>query len=237
MSKGALYLIPSVISEGETSVIPEQVRAIVKNTEYFVVENVRTARRYISSLKLGLTIEDLHFDVLDKKTPDQAVAKLLKPLHEGKNVGVISESGCPGIADPGSRAVAYAHKNDIQVVPLVGPSSLFLALMASGFNGQRFAFHGYLPIKKKELETAIKKMETESAKSNQTQIFIEAPYRNNQLLEQFIKNCNPNTKLCVAKDVSGNSEFIKTLSIAQWKKVKVDLHKIPTVFLLFSGDI
>ncbi|UII28124.1 SAM-dependent methyltransferase [Fulvivirga maritima] len=235
MANGILYLIPSSISENQTDVIPEQVRQVIKHTEYFAVENIRTARRFISSLKLGLTIEDLQFEVLDKKTNDTAVEKILKPLLSGKNVGVISESGCPGIADPGSRAVAYAHKKNIRVVPLVGPSSIFLALMASGFSGQKFAFHGYLPIKKKELETAIRQLETESRKHLQTQIFIEAPYRNNQMLETLVKTCSPSTQICVAKDVSGTEEFIKSQTASEWKKQKVELHKVPTVFILFSS--
>ncbi|MBL3654673.1 SAM-dependent methyltransferase [Fulvivirga sediminis] len=235
MAYGILYLIPSSISENQTDVIPEQVRQVIKNTEHFAVENVRTARRFISSLKLGLTIEELQFEVLDKKTTDSTVEKILKPLLQGKNVGVISESGCPGIADPGSRAVAYAHKKNIRVVPLVGPSSIFLALMASGFNGQKFAFHGYLPIKKKELETAIKQLEADSIKHLQTQIFIEAPYRNNQMLETLTKTCRPSTQICVAKDVSGTEEFIKSQTAAEWKKQKIELHKVPTVFILFSS--
>ena len=236
MAKGNLYLIPSVISDQQTDVIPEQVRQVVQQTDYFLVENLRTARRFISSLKLGLTIEDLHFEVLDKNTPVIEVERLMKPVFEGKNIGVISESGCPGIADPGSAVVKYAHAHDIKVVPLVGPSSIFLSLMASGFNGQNFTFHGYLPIDKKALEASIKQLEGESRRNNQTQIFIEAPYRNNQLLENMVKTCHPETLLCVARDISGNDEYIKTAKIKEWKSIKVELHKVPTVFLLYVAQ-
>lgn len=235
MSKGNLYLIPTTITENQTDAIPEQVRNVIRHTQYFLVENLRTARRYISSLKLGLTIEDLHFEVLDKNTPPAALEKLMKPAFEGMNIGVLSESGCPGIADPGSEAVKYAHRHGIRVVPLVGPSSIVLSLMASGFNGQSFAFLGYLPIDKKELEANIRQLEVTSRKNDQTQIFIEAPYRNNQLLESLIRFCSPDTMLCVAKDITGKDEFIKTARVKEWKGIQVDLHKVPTVFLVYAG--
>ncbi|GAA0891760.1 SAM-dependent methyltransferase [Fulvivirga kasyanovii] len=236
MSKGQLYLIPTVISQKQTDVIPEQVRQVVKHTAYFLVENLRTARRFISSLKLGLNIEELHFELLDKNTPVIEVERLMKPVFEGRNIGVLSESGCPGIADPGSAAVKYAHAHDIKVVPLVGPSSIFLSLMASGFNGQNFTFHGYLPIEKKALESTIRQLENESRKNNQTQIFIEAPYRNNQLLENLIKTCHQETLLCVARDISGDEEYIKTAKVKDWKSIQVELHKVPTVFLMYVAQ-
>jgi len=232
--KGNLYLIPTVISDN-TEVIPVRVMNTIKELDYFLVENLRTARRYISSLRLGLTIEDLEFEILDKKTPNAEVNRLLSGLLKGKSIGILSESGCPGIADPGAVAVALAHELGVKVIPLVGPSSLTLALMASGFNGQRFAFQGYLPIDKKQLSSTIKKLEGESGKLNQTQIFIEAPYRNNQLLKSLIEHCNPYTKLCVARDITGKEEFIKSTTIREWKSINVDLHKRPTVFLLYSG--
>lgn len=237
MTKGKLYLIPTVISENQNEVIPEQVRGVIKGLDYFLVENLRTARRFISSLKLGLTIEDLKFEQLNKKTSTEKVEQLMQQILEGKNIGLMSESGCPGIADPGSLAVNYAHQIGAAVVPLVGPSSIFLTLMASGFNGQQFAFHGYLPIDKKHLDQKIKSLEEESRRKNQTQLFIETPYRNNQLLEQLKKQCYPQTHLCVARDVSGKDEFIKTASIKDWRQIKVELHKIPTVFALFAGDV
>lgn len=235
MNKGKLFLIPVVISENQVATIPDQVKEVIKETKNYMVENLRTSRRFISSLNLGLTIEELQFEKLDKKTSVQQVEKLMQPLLKGKSIGLMSESGCPGVADPGSLAVDFAHKNDIEVIPLVGPSSILLALMASGFNGQQFAFHGYLPIDKKQLSQKIKSLEEESRRKNQTQIFIETPYRNNQLLQLLIENCYPETRLCVARDVSGKDEWLKTLPIKSWKKQKVDLHKIPTVFVLYSG--
>ena len=236
MKKGNLYLIPNVIAE-ETSdkVICQQVVGVIQKTHFYLVENVRTARRYISSLKTGVVIDDLHFEVLDKKTKNEQLSKIMEPLFNGHDIGVISESGCPGVADPGALAVDYAHKNNIKVTPLVGPSSILLALMGSGFSGQKFCFHGYLPIDKKEAQKAIQQLELESIKNSQTQIVIETPYRNHQLFDIFIQACNPNTKLCVAREISGTHEFIKTQTIAQWKDNKPQMHKIPTVFLLYGG--
>lgn len=235
MQKGILYLIPSVLAEGTAQqVISPQIKEVVQNTKYYAVENLRTARRYISSLRLGITIEELQMQVLDKKTKEHQVGQILAPLLEGHDMGVISEAGCPGIADPGALAVEFAHKRGIKVVPLTGPSSMFLALMASGFNGQSFAFHGYIPIDKKARIDAIKKLETDSAANYRTQIFMETPFRNNHLLEDLKNTLNPNTKLCVAKNITGQDEFIKTKTVAEWKKTNLDLHKIPTVFLIYA---
>ena len=232
---GKLYVIPTVIAEDTTEVIPQQVRDVLLNTTYFLAEDIRTARRYVSSLKLGVTIEELSFEVLDKKTNPASLERLLEPLLSGQSVGILSESGCPGIADPGALAVAYAQKKDIEVIPLVGPSSILLSLMASGFNGQKFCFHGYLPIEQKKLDVEIKRLDSDSRKLNQTQIFIETPYRNNQLLKSLIQSCNPSTLLCVAKDVTSSNSYIKTKAIKDWKNTKIDLHKVPTVFLLYAG--
>lgn len=233
MKKGKLYLIPNVLAEGTAQeIISPQVKDVIKNTTYYLAENLRTARRYISSLRLGLTIEELQFEILDKKTKEAKVAQLLKPIFEGHDMGVISEAGCPGIADPGAVAVAYAHQKGIQVVPLAGPSSMFMALMGSGFNGQSFAFVGYIPIDKKVRIDAIKQLEADSTKFRRTQIFMETPFRNNHLMDDLKQHLNPNTKLCVAKNISGNDEMIVTKTIAEWRKTKVDLHKIPTVFVL-----
>lgn len=235
MNKGKLYLIPNILAENTHAVISPQVKEVISKTRYFLVENIRTARRYISSLKLGLTIEDLHFEVLDKKTKGVELEKFMQPIFEGKDIGVISEAGCPGIADPGALAVTFAHQHDIQVVPLSGPSSMFLALMGSGFNGQSFAFHGYLPIQKKERIQAIKTLEAESLKNRMTQIFMETPFRNNHLLTDLLDTLRPDTQLCIAKNLTGSDEMIKTKSVKDWKKVKIDLHKIPTVFVLYSA--
>lgn len=234
--KGKLYLIPNVIAEN-TAVgsIPEQIREVVKATSCYLVENVRTARRFISSLKTGVVIETLTFEVLDKKTRTHQLKELFEPIEKGLNIGVISESGCPGVADPGALAVAYAHAQGIQVIPLVGPSSILMALMASGFNGQKFSFHGYIPIDKKEAAKTIRQLEVESGQKGQTQIFIETPFRNNQLFEVLVNTCHPETKLCIAKGVNSTQEHIKTRSILAWKKNKPELHKTPTVFLLYVG--
>jgi 16S rRNA (cytidine1402-2'-O)-methyltransferase len=230
-TKGILYLIPSVIAENtEKQVITPQVKEVCLNTKVYLVENIRTARRFISSLELGLTISDLEFFLLDKKTPEAELPGLLKPLLNGEDVGVISEAGCPGVADPGSAAVAWAHKKGIRVVPLTGPSSILLALMASGFSGQSFAFHGYLPLKVPERIKAVKELEREAQKG-QTQIFMETPYRNNHMLADILQHCNPGTLLCIAGGVTGEHELIKTLTVAQWRKGKPDIHKIPTLFL------
>jgi 16S rRNA (cytidine1402-2'-O)-methyltransferase len=235
MKKGILYLIPSVLAEGTAQqVISPQIKDVVRNTQYYAVENLRTARRYISSLRLGITIEELQMQVLDKKTKEHQVGQILAPLLEGHDVGVISEAGCPGIADPGALAVEFAHKRGIKVVPLTGPSSMFLALMASGFNGQSFAFHGYIPIDKKARIDAIKKLESDSVANYRTQIFMETPFRNNHLLEDLKNTLNPSTRLCVAKNITGQDELIQTKTIADWKKTNLDLHKIPTVFLIYA---
>lgn len=231
-AQGILYLIPSVIAENtEKEVLPPQLLEICKHTNYFLVENIRTARRFISSLGLGIAISELQFEVLDKKTPDNQVSGLLQPLLKGENVGILSEAGCPGVADPGARAVSWAHKNGVRVVPLVGPSSLLLALMGSGFSGQSFAFTGYLPVKGPEKVQAIRRLEKQ-ALAGQTQLFMETPYRNNQLLADLLEHLQPNTKLCVASGLTGSQEFVRTLPVAAWKKNKPDIHKIPTIFLL-----
>lgn len=235
MPKGKLFLIPSVLAENTAQqVISPQIREIIANTKIFLVENIRTTRRYISSLKLGVNLEEIHFELLDKDTPPETMSRLMLPLMNGADIGIISEAGCPGIADPGAVAVAFAHQKGIQVVPLSGPSSMFLALMGSGFSGQSFAFHGYLPIDKKERTAAIKKLEAESIREKRAQIFMETPFRNNQLLEDLLLSLHPNTKLCIAKNITGSDEMILTKTANEWKKLPLDLHKIPTVFVLQS---
>lgn len=228
---GKLYLIPLPIAEETLSVIPPHAIDTLKLLDYFLVEEIRTARRYLSSLKIFSSIESIQFQILNKDTKESEIAERLRPLKEGKSIGVLSESGCPGIADPGSLAAKYAHQNEITVVPLVGPSSILLALMASGLNGQRFAFHGYLPVDAREAGLKIKELERESKAKNQTQIFIETPYRNNAIFDHFIKNLSSETLLTVAVDITGHSEFIQTKRISQWKKEKTDWPKNPAVFL------
>ncbi len=226
-------MIPTVLAENTAHlVISPQVIEMIASTKIFLVENPRSARRYISSLKLGINIEELHMEVLDKDTPPEQVSRLMMPLLNGADIGVISEAGCPGIADPGALAVAYAHQKGIQVVPLSGPSSMFLALMGSGFSGQSFAFHGYLPIDKKERAVALKKLEQESVREKRAQLFMETPFRNNQLLADALAFLSPQTKLCIAKNLTAADELIQTKTIADWKNHPIDLHKVPTVFIL-----
>ena len=230
---GQLFLIPSTIAPGtSTQVLPPQVLAALSRLDYFLAENLRTARRFISALKLGRPIDQLHFQVLDKRTSARDLPDLLAPLHRGHDLGVLSEAGCPSVADPGALAVAYAHQHCITVAPLVGPSSFLLALMASGFSGQSFVFHGYLPIDKEARRKAIRQMEKAAQQYQQTQLFMETPYRNNHLLGDLLDQCQPNTRLCVAKNLTGADELIKTQTVRQWKQQLPDLHKVPTVFLL-----
>lgn len=229
-----LYLIPSILAENETvnSVIPQDVQQIVKSLDYFLVENIKTARRFLKAVDKSIEIDDLTFEILDKKSTEDEVLQMILPLLQGKKAGVISEAGCPGIADPGALAVEMCHQNNIPVVPLVGPSSILLALMASGMNGQGFTFHGYLPIDKKEKAHKIKELDRLSSQTGVSQIFMETPYRNNQLLEDLVKNCSAYSKLCIACNITSSEEYIKTKPIVDWKKTKVDLHKKPTIFIL-----
>jgi 16S rRNA (cytidine1402-2'-O)-methyltransferase len=232
---GKLYLVPTVIAEGTVaSVIPLQVRSTIQHIRYFLVEDLRTSRRYLSSLKIFDSVETLNFSQLDKKTRPEDVNELMNPLFEGHDIGLLSESGCPGVADPGSSAVEFAHKRGIRVIPLVGPSSILLALMASGLNGQQFAFHGYLPIEAKTLASKIGELEKESRIKGQTQIFIETPYRSDSLFRQLVKNLGPSTNLCLAVDLTGKSEMILTQSIKKWKSADMKLSKLPVLFLFLA---
>lgn len=236
MKQGVVYLIPNTISsDTQEEVIPQQVKNAILDTDVFFVEDLRTARRYVSSLKLGLTIEDLEFQILDKKTSFEQCFEIAQMALEGKNLGVISESGCPGVADPGARLVHMAQQLGITCKPLVGPSSILMALMASGFNGQSFAFHGYLPIDRKERQQKIRELEKESREKDQTQIFMDTPYRNEALLFDLIKTARGDSFLCVARDITGEKELIKTKSISKWNAKEIDLKKIPTIFLLYAN--
>ncbi len=236
MPKGKVYLIPTSIALAtESETILPGTKDRIKTLDYFLVENARSARRFISSLKLGLVIEKLRFEVLDKNTNQQQVERYLEVVKQGKDVGIMSEAGCPGIADPGSLAVNIAHRLSLQVIPLVGPSSILLALMGSGFNGQCFKFHGYLSIKSSERILQLKTLEKESQRLDQSQIFIETPYRNDKLLEDIINNCAANVKLCIAKNLTSEEEFIKSSTIARWKGNLPSLHKVPCVFILYAG--
>ncbi|MCE6991637.1 SAM-dependent methyltransferase [Dyadobacter sp. CY323] len=226
-----LYLIPTILADGtQDAVIGPEIRNAIRNLDVFFVENVRTARRFISSLKLGKVIDDLTFIELNKDTPEDATRDALTKLKQ--SAGVISEAGCPGVADPGAVAVHYAHQLGIKVVPLVGPSSILLALMASGMSGQSFTFHGYLPIDKILRKKMIQGLERDARQKLQTQIFMETPFRNNQLLEAVLDTCAPETLLCIASDITSENEFIATHSVKNWKAKKPDLHKKPVIFLI-----
>ena len=232
-NKGCVYLIPTPIAEGtEDTALSGQTKIIVEKLSYFLVENIRTARRFISSLKIEKKIEDIQFAELNKNTPPETIPTLFASVLQGQNVGILSEAGCPGIADPGALAIAYAHQHRLRVIPVPGPSSIFLALMASGMNGQSFAFHGYLPIQAGERIKAIKMVEKEAYQRQQTQIFMETPYRNNKLLADLLHHCRPDTRLCIAKNITGKDEFIQTQTIKEWKKNLPDMHKVPTIFLV-----
>ncbi len=235
MKKGIIYLIPSAISKNVAQVnCTAQLKEVLLNTHFFVAEHVREARRFISSLKLGITIEDLKFKELNKHTSPDHIRDLLQPALDGHNLGVLSDAGCPGVADPGAEIVSVAHQNKLEVVPLVGPSSILLALMASGLSGQNFKFTGYLPIATKELKNQIVLMENQSRKEQETQIFIETPYRSDKMLQQLISTLNPITLLTVASDITGTNERITTLPISAWKKQKIIIGKTPTVFLFMA---
>ena len=235
---GKLYLIPCTLSNpGETTVIPEDVlphsiKRTIEFIDYYIVENEKTARRFIKSIQPEKSQPDLKLSLLNKRTEIAEHNAFLKPIFEGFNVGLLSESGCPGIADPGADIVKLAHEKGIQVVPLVGPSSILLAMMASGMNGQSFAFNGYLPIEKGEKKKAIKDFERLSQEKKQSQLFIETPYRNNKLLEDILQILQPSTHLCIACDITLPSEFIKTKTANEWKKQKVDLHNRPCIFII-----
>lgn len=233
MQKGIVYLIPTYLSESnDASFIAPMIQDIIKNTSFFAVENVRTARRFISSLKLGIEIESLRFTVLDKKSSASELDEILSPLKNGQNIGVMSEAGLPGLADPGNLAVAYAHRNGFRVCPLPGASAIQTAVIGSGFNGQQFVFHGYLPIQKADRIKAIKNLSQHLKSTGYTQVFMETPFRNMHLIDDLIQNLDLNDLMSISADVFGENEFILTQTIKDWKNSKKDLHKIPAVFCL-----
>jgi 16S rRNA (cytidine1402-2'-O)-methyltransferase len=233
MKKGILYLFPCPIGEtAPEEVLPAANFEAMRGVDYFIVENVRSARRFLS--KAGMTpIEGLEFVELNEHTPPTEIDGMLQPLIKGRDAGVISEAGVPAVADPGADIVAAAHRHGIRVVPLVGPSSILMALMASGQNGQSFAFNGYLPIKPPERTRAIHHFERRAHSERQSQIFIETPYRNGKLFEEFLATCAPTTRLTVASDISGTSEYIRTATIVEWRNSPTpDIHKQPAIFIL-----
>ncbi|HEY9262605.1 SAM-dependent methyltransferase [Chitinophaga sp.] len=231
---GKVYLVPTVLSADALFSIPAYVTAIVQQLSVFYVENERTARRYLKALDRNINIDALQLLIMNEnQPPDLALAKKL--LLEGKDIGILSEAGCPAIADPGNLVVQVAHSVNARVIPMIGPNSMLLALMASGLNGQSFQFAGYLPIKPPERTKMIRELEQESEKKHQTQLFIETPYRNNQLMKDILDNCKDYTKVCVAADITAPTEYIKTKTVKEWKQQLPDLHKRPAIFLLLAA--
>lgn len=234
--KGILYMIPCPISDFSAieDVLPQGNKRVIDSLDYFIVENVRSARRFLSKAKIARRIDDLEFVELNEHTvAGQAVEAMIKPIMEGRSAGVISEAGVPGVADPGALVVEAAHRRGIRVVPLVGPSSILLALMASGLNGQSFAFNGYLPVKPPERAKALKALERKATMEHQSQIFIEAPYRNVKLAEQILEVCGAESRLTVACDITSPDEVILTLKVVEWRKRGLpDIAKRPTIFIL-----
>lgn len=230
---GKLYLIPTTLGDNEPlEVLPASVQHQVERINIFIVENEKTARRAIKKLVPSKSQPSLKLFLLNKHTDWADVPSFLSPCKEGMDVGLLSEAGCPGVADPGAEVVKIAHREGIKVVPMVGPSSILLAMMGSGMNGQNFTFNGYLPIDKAARKNEIKSLERLSQEKNQAQLFIETPYRNNKMLEDLIQNLHPATRVCIACDLTLPSEYIVTKPVSEWSKTKVDLHKRPTIFIL-----
>ncbi len=234
--KGKLYLIPTFLSETRPeNVFPQLNTKIIYSLDIFIVEELKTARRFLRKVGFKKPFEEVTLHLLNEHTDLSKIGSYLDEAENGRDIGLFSEAGTPCIADPGSGIVKIAHKRNIRVVPLTGPSSIMLALMASGFNGQNFAFAGYLPIDKKQAANRIKEIEKKAWHNDQTQIFIETPYRNNRLFDILLNTCSDDTLLCIASGLTSENEFIKTLSVGDWKKQKPELHKIPAVFLMYKN--
>jgi len=228
-----LYLLPAPLGEADFNLLfPPFNQEIINSIDHYIVEELRTARRLLRKMNINKPIEELSFTLLNEHTKNANLNEYLTPCLEGKNMGLLSEAGTPCIADPGSSVVAKAHQLGIEVIPLIGPNSIMLALMASGFNGQHFAFHGYLPVDRNQRETEIRFLESLLKKNGQTQIFIETPYRNNHVLDSILTVCAPETRLCVACQLATPEQWVKSQSVSKWRKENVDLHKKPVVFLL-----
>lgn len=235
MQKGKLYLIPCPLGDGDSlRDLPLGVKDRILQIDHYIVEHEKNARRFIKNIAPDKQQSILKFQETNKFTEAAEISSMLDPCLVGIDVGVISDAGCPGIADPGASVVKYAHEKGIQVIPMVGPSSILLAMMSSGFNGQNFAFNGYLPIDKAERKAELKRLEKLSKERDQSQLFIETPYRNNQMLESLLGSLNSQTQICVACDITLTSEYIKTATVDLWKKIKVDLHKRPTLFIIHA---
>jgi 16S rRNA (cytidine1402-2'-O)-methyltransferase len=233
MSQGTLYLIPAPLGPGDIAwVIPVAVRQSISALGHFIVEHPKTARQFLKQIGCTLPLQEIKMQVLDEHTRPEDISHLLSPLLAGNDVGLLSEAGCPAVADPGAELVRVAHQKGIRVVPLVGPSSILLALMASGLNGQRFMFHGYLPVDPEKRLMKILELEKESISRDQTQIFIETPYRNQKMLEAIVQVCHGTTSLCIASDITLTSEYITTRTTKEWKHLLPDINKRPSIFLL-----
>lgn len=233
MPKGKLYLIPTTLGDtAPLEVLPISVKKVIELVDDYIVENEKTARHFIKKISSGKSQPSLKINILNKFTQESELPSFLDACEQGKPVGLLSEAGCPGIADPGADIVKIAHKKNIKVVPLVGPSSILLAIMASGMNGQNFAFNGYLPIDKSERRKALKNLERESFIKNSSQVFIETPYRNDKMLAEMCATLSADTNVCVASDITLPTEYIKTQTVKEWKHTKVDLHKRPTIFII-----
>ena len=231
-SKGKLYLIPTPLGDGVTKTLPEYIKPVTYSLTNFIVEKEKTARGFLKSIQYPVPFESVELHPLNKRTTLDEALHYVQKIADGTSMGLLSDAGLPCIGDPGAQVVELAHQYDITVVPLVGPSSILLALIASGMNGQNFAFNGYLPIKSHERKKRVSDLEQLSFKNQQTQIFIETPYRNKQLLEDILESCKQDTRLCIACNLTLSDEFVKTLPIEKWKKVKYDFHKKQAVFLL-----
>jgi len=234
MQKGTLHLIPNILAEHSVQVIPGYLRELVSGLRIFYVEEIKSARRFLKMMNRDIQIDELSFHLLNEHENEslQLAAGL---LLQGQDIGYISEAGCPAVADPGQELVAIAHANVCRVKPHVGPNSILLALMASGFNGQQFQFHGYLPNKQPILSQKIKEIETESRQKNCTQLFIETPYRNHQLMGELLRNASPHTRLCVAINLTGENERIISKPLKEWAHTELNFHKMPAVFVLYAG--
>ncbi|SFP44466.1 16S rRNA (cytidine1402-2'-O)-methyltransferase [Nitrosomonas cryotolerans] len=232
---GTLYLIPTLLSGEDINwVIPSTVQKHIADISYYIVEHPKTARQFLKCINCNLPLQKIHMEILNEHTQSHELLPLLDPLLAGHDVGILSEAGCPAVADPGAELIRLAHQQNIRVMPLVGPSSILLALMASGLNGQRFSFHGYLPVERDVRVKKIIELEQQSIAYDQTQIFIEAPYRNQRLLESLIKTCHDNTDLCIAANLTFVSEYIATKTIKAWRCALPEINKIPAIFL-FHG--
>ncbi len=231
----ALYLIPVTLGDTNlTNVLPAYNKEVVLSIKHFIVEDVRSARRFLKKVDREINIDSLQFYPLNKHTSKEDISGYLDPLIKGESIGVISEAGCPAVADPGADVVAIAQRRNLKIVPLVGPSSIIMSVMGSGFNGQSFAFNGYLPVDQNERIKRLKALEQRVYNEDQTQLFIETPYRNNKMAEDIVNNCRPSTKLCIAANITCDNEYIRTKSIKEWQGKLPDLSKIPCIFLIYK---